>query len=604
MDAQKIGFFFRIAALIAMLVTAGCAGVTDNKNPDDIITPDTSVTDTGGDTAGDADESVVPDDTTDTVVVNDTDLSPADPDTTKPDNPPADPDTVTPDEDWPPAESDVTTPDDDTAVPDEQNDETNDEASDEESDSDEAGFDDLLPDEDIPADENPFIFTAVEPISTFGIDVDTASYTIVRRYLTYNQYLPPKEKVRIEELINYHDYTYPIPAESDPHPFSVTVEMGACPWYGEHDLLMIGLIGHMPLIRRPTNLVFLIDGSGSMLPASRLPLIKTALTKLVDTLTKDDRVGIIRFNDQPHEVLTPTLATDSNKTVIKAAINSLTASGSTNGGAAIQMAYQWVQQYYSLDSNNRVILATDGAFNTGATLTEEQLKDLIVSYRNAFIYLTVIGVGEPEQVNDTNLKTMAQYGNGNYYYIDNEKEADRVFLDKALGTIFAIAKDVKIQVEFNPAKVLKYRLIGYDRRVMENSGFNNDQVDSGELGAGHTVTAFYQIEYVEGMQPYRFAPGANDFVEVRLRYKHPEATTSTMFSVPVTASDYHETPSENFLFASAVTEWGLLLRQSYYRFNSSYDSAKERALNALGADHLGLRSEFVTLVDAAKELSQ
>jgi len=586
-----------------LFILGGCTGVADNKGPDgtsptdSLVVPDTPLSDhdTGTlvDESGEDTDAATPDTDTPTDA---SDISYPDFDTAVLDD-----DETVGEWDIPSADSDTTGLDQDTPVPDE---EVSDEASDEENDTDATGNDDLLPDEDVPADENPFIYTAVEPLSTFGIDVDTASYTLIRRYLTYNQYLPPKEKVRIEELVNYHDYTYPIPSENDPHPFSVTVEMGPCPWYSEHDLLMIGLKSHVPLVRRPTNLVFLIDGSGSMLPASRLPLLKTALTKLVDNLTDQDRVGIIRFNDQPHEVLTPTLATESNKTVIKAAINSLTANGSTNGGAALQTAYQWVNQYYDLDSNNRVILATDGAFNTGTALTEEQLKDLIITNRNAFIYLTVIGVGEPDQVNDTNLKTMAQYGNGNYYYIDNEREADRVFNDKVLGTIFAIAKDVKIQVEFNPAKVLKYRLIGYDRRIMENSGFSNDQVDSGELGAGHTVTAFYQIEYVEGMQPYRFTPGVNDFVEVRLRYKRPEATTSTMFSVPVRASDYHETPSEDFRFASAVTEWGLLLRQSYYRFNASYDAAKARAQEALGADRWGLRSEFVTLVEAAKNLSQ
>ncbi len=612
--------YFRVLFVVCgLLFIAGCG--EDSFTNVDVEPTDADTTGGEGTTLSDELASDDKDDSDETVVADDSpqpdsvtldDDTPAVDDGTMPeDDTTVEDDNETPVEDDPVVD-DTTVVDDDPATDPDMPEEEVDVESD--SDSDVSTPDELMADEDVvdetpdideelPEDENPFIFTAVEPESTFGIDVDTASYSIVRRYLTYNMYMPPTDKVRIEELINYHDYDYPVPEAGATHPFSVTVEMGPCPWYDQHDLLMIGLKGHdlLPEERKPSNLVFLIDGSGSMLPAARLPLLKTAMNKLVDNLTEFDRVGIIRFNDQPHVMLNPMLATSSNKSVIKSAINSLTASGSTDGGAAIQMAYDWAAANKSSDGNNRIILATDGAFNMGSAMTATQLKDLIVSNRNAFIFLTVLGFGEPAELNDTNLQTMAENGNGNYFYIDNAKEADRVLNRKVTGILFAIAKDVKVQVEFNPTKVLKYRLVGYDKKVLENGDFNNDTVDSGELGAGHTVTAFYQIEYVSGMSPYMFAPGADDFVEVRLRYKPPESTESTMFSVPVTAADYLTEPSENFAFASAVTEWGLLVRDSYYKFDASYDNAKARAQSALGTDEWGLRAEFVTLVDAAKD---
>ncbi|HNT28377.1 MAG TPA: von Willebrand factor type A domain-containing protein [bacterium] len=568
--APRVWLVPLFVAFLVVLV-ASCSSAKDDSNVvpnnDDNSTTDNTTTDNTN-----VDNNTQPDTASDTTTTDDTV-----PDE-KADNPMTDTDTTVTDED---VAVDTETPEeeaspvDDAVVPD--------------------------ADEEVPEDENPFIFTAIEPESTFGIDVDTASYSIVRRNLTYNKYMPLATNVRIEELINYFDYTYTAPAPGADHPFSVTVEMGLCPWYAPHDLLMIGLKGEQLTERMPSNLMFLIDVSGSMEPADRLPLLKTALLTLVDNLGDDDSIGIIKFSDAATEALAPTKATASGKVTIRAAVNSLTAGGSTNGGAGIQMAYTEAEKNLDESGNNRVILATDGEFNTGGFTTTEQLTALIKAERDKKIFLTVLTFGDPNFIADGNMEALADTGNGNYYYIDSLEEAHRVFTDRLAGTIYTIAKDVKVQVEFNPSKVLKYRLIGYDNRVMENSEFNDDKVDSGELGAGHTVTAFYQIEYVDGMSPFAYAPGADDFVEVRVRYKPPLSDESTMMAVPVTAEHYLAEPSENFRFASAVTEWGLLLRDSYYKFDASYDGAKTRAAGSLGKDPHGLRAQFVTLIDLAKE---
>ncbi len=560
-----------------MAFAAGCASSDKSSNTgnDELTTTDTAKVDS--DTA--LVDNTQPDTATDTTTT-DSDTATTDDTVTDEtvDNPMTDTDTAVADTD---TATDTETPenegaaDADTAVPD--------------------------ADEEVPEDENPFIFTAVEPESTFGIDVDTASYSIVRRNLTYSKYMPLIENVRIEELINYFDYTYTAPAPDAEYPFSVTVEMGPCPWYAPHDLLMIGLKGEQLTEKMPSNLMFLIDVSGSMEPSDRLPLLKTALLTLVDGMGDDDSIGIIKFSDAATEALAPTKATASGKTTIRAAINSLSAGGSTNGGEGIQLAYTEAEKNLDESGNNRVILATDGEFNTGGFTSTEELTTLIETERDKKIFLTVLTFGDPDFIADGNMEALADKGNGNYYYIDSIEEANRVFTDRLAGTIYTIAKDVKMQVQFNPTKVLKYRLIGYDNRVMENSEFNDDTVDSGELGAGHTVTAFYQIEYVDGMSPFAYAPGVDDFVEVSVRYKPPLSDESTMMAVPVTAEHYLAEPSENFRFASAVTEWGLLLRDSYYKFDASYDSAKTRANGSLGKDPHGLRLQFVDLIDAAKE---
>ncbi len=514
----------------------------------------------------------------------------------------------------------ATTSDKDSAIPDSGTDEhiTPDYAQDEtqtdnaESDADaipaeaditSAEADTETPDIDEKIIENPFIRTADEPVSTFGIDVDTASYTMIRKYLMFNKNMPPAEKVRIEEMINYFDYSYPLPAEGAEHPFTMTVEISPCPWNENHELLMIGLKGKdIPKeLRKPSNLVFLIDISGSMEPANRLALLKKSLLTLTDNLGANDTISIITFNESAKEVLAPTSGSD--KVIIKAAINSLQAGGSTNGGAGIELAYSNAEANLDKDRNNRVILATDGEFNTGGFQNQAQLEQLIVSKRSTGIYLTVLGFGEVNTLNDGNLEVLADKGNGNYFFIDNENELNRVLNDKIMSLLFTIAKDVKIQLDFNPSKIYQYRLIGYDNRVMDNTAFNDDTVDSGELGAGHTVTAFYEIEFTEGMHP--FATFVDDnYLTLTLRYKQPDSDMSQPVDRMVTVADYFTEMSENMSFASAVTEFGLLLRKSQYRFDASYDAAKARAASALGSDPWKIRAELLDLIATAKDLDK
>lgn len=592
-------FSFICLMLTVFLMMTGCSAdeavsniASDNGGTNDtaVNNDHNSTTDNGGsDTAGindsstpdygknDSDYVIMPDNTVNDNYIPDNTVS----DNYMPDNTVNDADAVTETD----ADTVIDTDNDTPISPDK----------DEASDADAPKPGDIL--------ENPFIFTNDEAKSTFGIDVDTASYSIVRRYLTYNTNLPPKEKVRIEELINYFDYDYPVPAIGAANPFSVTIEMAPCPWNESHSLMMIGLKGkEIPKAnRKPSNLVFLIDKSGSMEPANRLPLLKNALNLLTDNLTSADRISIITFADQAATVLEPRAGSD--KAFIKAAIDSLVAGGSTNGGAGIELAYQTAEKNLSKDMNNRVILATDGEFNSGGFTNEAQLEQLISDKKQTGIFLTVLGFGDPTTLADGNLETLADKGNGSYYYIDNQKECNRVLNDKASSLLFTIAKDVKIQVEFNPMHILKYRLIGYDNRVMENSEFNNDSKDAGELNAGHTVTAFYEFEFVDGSHPMLMSLTDTQFAEVDLRYKEPEATDSTLVKNPVSADLYSATMSETMAFASAVTEFGLLIRQSAYKFDSSYDSVINRANTAIGTDEWGIRTEFVTLAGIAKSLT-
>ena len=337
-------------------------------------------------------------------------------------------------------------------------------------------------------EENPFLAAASNPLSTFSIDVDTASYSNVRRFIE-NGSLPPKDAVRIEEMINYFSYDYPQP--NDNLPFSVNLDAASCPWAPAHRLVRIGLKGReMPNEKRPaSNLVFLLDVSGSMMPANRLPLVKQAMRLLVEKLGENDRVAIVVYSGASGLALPST--TGDHKEQILSALENLEAGGSTNGAQGIDLAYQTAAEHFIKGGVNRVILATDGDFNVGTT-SEGDLIRLIQEKAKGGVFLSVLGVGD-DNLNDSMMQKLADKGNGNYAYLDSLEEARKVLVQQINGTLVTIAKDVKIQVEFNPARVASYRLIGYEKRILRKEDFNNDKIDAGEIGAGHTVTALYEV---------------------------------------------------------------------------------------------------------------
>jgi Ca-activated chloride channel family protein len=463
-------------------------------------------------------------------------------------------------------------------------------------------------------DENPFLEAARAPLSTFSIDVDTASYSNTRRFLTEGR-LPPKDAVRIEELINYFSYDYPQPAGSAP--FSVTTEVADCPWSAKHKLVHIGLQGKrvstedMP----PANLVFLLDVSGSMNAPDKLPLVKSALRMLAGQLTARDRVAIVVYAGSSGLALDSTPG--DRKGEIIGALDRLQAGGSTNGGQGIQLAYRIAQDNFIQGGTNRVILATDGDFNVGVT-GDDALVRLIEEKRRGGVFLSVFGFGTGN-LNDSMMEKLADKGNGNYAYIDGEAEARKALGESVGGTLITIAKDVKIQVEFNPRLVAGYRLIGYENRLLADRDFNDDTKDAGEIGAGHTVTALYEIvpagqkvenpdvddlKYAQAPQPTEGA-GANELLTVKLRYKEPDGDESKPLSVGVVSSEgSYRNASENFKFASSVAEFGMLLRGSRYKGQSSYDGALDLARASTGADLRGYRAEFVKLVETARSLSE
>jgi Ca-activated chloride channel homolog len=463
-------------------------------------------------------------------------------------------------------------------------------------------------------DENPFLEAARAPLSTFSIDVDTASYSNTRRFLTEG-HLPPKDAVRIEELVNYFSYDYPQPAGSAP--FSVTTEVADCPWNAKHKLVHIGLQGKnvstedMP----PANLVFLLDVSGSMNDPDKLPLVKTALRMLAGQLTARDRVAIVVYAGSSGLVLDSTPG--DRRGEIIGALDRLQAGGSTNGGSGIQLAYRVAQDNFIQGGTNRVILATDGDFNVGVT-GDDALVKLIEEKRQGGVFLSVFGFGTGN-LNDSMMEKLADKGNGNYAYIDSEAEARKALGEQVGGTLVTIAKDVKIQVEFNQRLVAGYRLIGYENRLLADRDFNDDKKDAGEIGAGHTVTALYEIvpagqkvenpgvdelKYAQSQQATEGA-GANELLTVKLRYKEPDGDESKLLSVGVAGSNAsYRNASENFRFSSAVAEFGMLLRDSRYKGQSSYDGALELARASTGADLRGYRTEFVKLAETAKSLSE
>lgn len=460
--------------------------------------------------------------------------------------------------------------------------------------------------------ENKFVSPEQEPLSTFSIDVDEASYSNVRRYLQ-NGSLPPAGAVRIEEMINYFDYDYPQPTNDDP--FSVITEIAECPWNTHHKLIHIGLQGKtIPTENLPaSNFVFLIDVSGSMDEPNKLPLVQASLKMLTDQLREKDKVAIVVYAGNAGLVL-PSIS-GNNKTRIKEAIDNLEAGGSTAGREGIQLAYKIAKENFIHDGNNRVILATDGDFNVGAS-SDDDLVRLIENERKSGIFLSVLGYGMGNY-KDNKMQQLADKGNGNHSYIDNINEARKVLVNEFGSTLFTIAKDVKIQIEFNPQNVQAYRLIGYENRMMASEDFNNDQKDAGELGSGHTVTALYEIipkgikdEFTKAVDSLKYqsqrtvtTEHSNEIMTVKLRYKKPDGDVSKL--ITQTIKDDNQSlaaSSDNFRFSAAVAEFAFLLRNSAYRQNSNFRQVITLAKSAKGKDVNGYRNEFIGLVESTTSL--
>ena len=475
--------------------------------------------------------------------------------------------------------------------------------------ADQEDYDDIV--------ENQFqIPEGDQALSTFAIDVDTASYSNMRRFLQSGQ-LPPRSAVRIEELINYFPYSDPEPRGDVP--FSVNVEIAQCPWNTDHRLARVGLKGkQIDKAQRPvSNLVFLIDVSGSMQQPNKLPLVVEGLKLLVNELGENDRVAMVVYAGASGLVLPSTTA--DNKAAIIAALDQLQAGGSTNGGAGIQLAYSVAEQHFIKGGTNRVILLTDGDFNVGVT-NQSELVQMVEQKAKSNIFLTVLGFGMGN-LKDGTLEKLADKGNGNYGYVDTIHEARKLFVEQMQGTLITIAKDVKIQLEFNPARVAGYRLIGYENRVMANQDFRNDQKDAGEIGAGHSVVALYEIvptgkegvafasrqtqklKYQVAQSLTKDATDSTEMLTVRLRYKQPEGTTASELEFPaLDAGTRYGEASPEFRFASAVAGFGLILRQSEFRGNLTLPAVQELAESSKGEDKAGYRAEFVELVKRAKEL--
>ena len=457
--------------------------------------------------------------------------------------------------------------------------------------------------------QNPF----KNPLSTFSIDIDAASYSNVRRFIN-NGGLPPKDAIRVEEMINYFDYEYPQPKGSDP--VNIVTEIASAPWNTKHKLVQIGLQGRkIPTDNLPaSNLVFLIDVSGSMNEPNKLPLLVSSFKLLTDQLRAKDKVAIVVYAGNSGLVLPSTAGSDKAK--IKDALNSLSAGGSTAGGAGIELAYKVAGQNLIKGGNNRVILATDGDFNVGAS-SDKDMQSLIEEKRKTGIFLTVLGYGMGN-TKDSKMETLADKGNGNYAYIDNINEARKVLINEFGGTLFTIAKDVKLQVEFNPDKVQAYRLIGYENRLLEDKDFNDDRKDAGELGSGHTVTALYEViptgvkssfagavDDLKYQENKKTSKGSQEMLTIKLRYKEPDGSSSKLIQEAIIDhSAPFENASNNFRFAASVAEFGMLLRQSDFKQNASFDHVIHTATQAMGKDQEGYRSEFIKLAKSAKLMAE
>lgn len=457
--------------------------------------------------------------------------------------------------------------------------------------------------------ENKYKKVSDSPLSTFSIDVDTASYTNLRRMINDGSNLVP-DAIRIEEMINYFSYDYPEPKQGEP--FSVTSELSDCPWNSDSRLMRIGInASEIDLDNAaPSNLVFLIDVSGSMYDENKLPLVQESFSMLTDNLGENDRVSIVTYAGTDDVVLEGASGAQEEK--ILGAINSLTAGGSTAGAAGINTAYEIAEKYFIEGGNNRIILATDGDLNVGVS-SEQGLTDLITEKRENGVYLSVLGFGTGN-IKDNKMEALADNGNGNYSYIDSENEARKVLVEEMGGTLFTVAKDVKIQVEFNPAYVSAYRLVGYENRALSDKDFNDDTKDAGEIGAGHTVTALYELELVgssaettlkyqqaeETTAPLAESAYNNELLTVSIRYKEPDGNESKLLSYPVTNDAYAEKMSADFNFAACAAEFGMVLRDSEYKGNINCERILEQLSDYnYSADEY--KSEFIELVEKMYE---
>ena len=463
--------------------------------------------------------------------------------------------------------------------------------------------------------ENRFLAVKDNPLSTFSIDVDAASYSNVRRFLNNGQ-LPPAGAVRIEEMINYFHYDYPQP--EDGKPFSIYTELSEAPWNKDHRLVLVSLQGKKVSTENipASNLVFLIDVSGSMEDVNKLPLVKQSMKLLTDQLREKDKVAIVVYAGSAGLVLPAT--SGANTQTIKDAIERLTAGGSTAGGAGIKLAYSIARQNFVQGGNNRIILCTDGDFNVGAS-SDDDMERLIEQERKSGVFLTVLGYGMGNY-KDNKMQKLADKGNGNHAYIDDISEAKKVLVSEFGGTLFTIAKDVKLQVEFNPSKVQAYRLIGYENRMLNKEDFNNDKKDAGELGSGHTVTALYEVipvgvksNFIEKVDPLKYedkakqktANNSSELLTIKFRYKDPAGEKSKLTEHPVV--DGHialNNTSGNFRFAAAVAQFGMLLTHSEFMQQSSYNNVLALANSAIGNDQEGYRKGFLELVKKAGSLAK
>ena len=459
--------------------------------------------------------------------------------------------------------------------------------------------------------ENSFVAVAQQPVTTFSADVDRAAYANVRRIIGYGQ-IPPKDAVRIEEMVNYFDYDYPAPEEGSVSPLRVSPELAPAPWNPNHLLLRIGLQAKKIDLAKapPSNIVFLIDVSGSMDEENKLPLLKSSFKMLLEQLRPDDKIAIVTYANGTKVALPSTSVKDKEK-IIKV-LDNLYASGGTSGGRGIQLAYEQAQKSFIKNGNNRIILATDGDFNIGINNTTD-LEKFIEKQRESGIYMSVLGFGIGNYRDDM-AETIADKGNGNYAYIDNITEAKKVLVNELSGTLFAVAKDVKLQLEFNPKYVKEYKLIGYENRMLANEDFTNDKKDAGEIGAGHTVTALYELVPSDGKvaQSLRYQSQelnekgkGNELGFLKIRYKDPKVkdTKSVEITEPLVFNKkaLKET-STDYRFAASVAEFGILLRDNSNKANATYDQVIELAEGAIGKDPEGYRKEFVRLVKSVKIL--
>lgn len=459
--------------------------------------------------------------------------------------------------------------------------------------------------------ENSFVAVAQQPVTTFSADVDRAAYANVRRIIGYGQ-IPPKDAVRIEEMVNYFDYDYPAPEEGSASPLRVSPELAPAPWNPNHLLLRIGLQAKKIDLAKapPSNIVFLIDVSGSMDEENKLPLLKSSFKMLLGQLKPDDKIAIVTYANGTKVALPSTSVKDKEK-IIKV-LDNLYASGGTSGGRGIQLAYEQAQKSFIKNGNNRIILATDGDFNIGINNTTD-LEKFIEKQRESGIYMSVLGFGIGNYRDDM-AETIADKGNGNYAYIDNITEAKKVLVNELSGTLFAVAKDVKLQLEFNPKYVKEYKLIGYENRMLANEDFTNDKKDAGEIGAGHTVTALYELVPSDGKvaQSLRYQSQelnekgkGNELGFLKIRYKDPKVKDAKSVEITeplVFNKKALKETSTDYRFAASVAEFGILLRDNSNKANATYDQVIELAEGAIGKDPEGYRKEFVRLVKSVKML--